>query len=91
MVRKKHVPQRTCIVCRSVKAKRELVRIVRAPDQSLQVDVSGKAPGRGAYVCKDAACWRREEFSRKAVNRALKVAISDEEWAMLQDALASLP
>jgi uncharacterized protein len=52
----KHVPQRTCIVCRQVKAKRELVRIVRT-DTGVVVDTSGKKQGRGAYLCKAKECW----------------------------------
>ncbi|MDD5288032.1 MAG: YlxR family protein [Dehalococcoidales bacterium] len=52
----KRVPQRTCIVCRQVKAKRELVRIVRT-DTGVMVDTSGKKPGRGAYLCKAKECW----------------------------------
>ncbi|MEW6142791.1 MAG: YlxR family protein [Chloroflexota bacterium] len=51
----KHVPQRTCIVCRQIRGKRELVRIVYT--DRLEVDLSGKRPGRGAYLCRQQACW----------------------------------
>ena len=53
----KHVPQRTCVACRKVRDKRELVRLVRVSDESVEVDVSGKKPGRGAYLCPARECW----------------------------------
>ena len=53
----KHIPQRTCIACRRVKAKRELLRLVRISDGSVEVDTSGKRAGRGAYLCRARECW----------------------------------
>ncbi len=54
---RKHIPQRTCVACREVKAKRELIRLVRISDRSVQVDTSGKRAGRGAYLCRAQECW----------------------------------
>ena len=54
--RKRHIPERTCVTCGSKKPKRELVRIASSPEGQVSVDVTGKAPGRGAYVC-GADCW----------------------------------
>jgi len=53
----KHVPQRTCVACRQVKAKRELIRLVRLPDGRVEADTSGKKTGRGAYLCRARQCW----------------------------------
>ncbi len=53
----KHLPQRTCLGCRQVKAKRELLRLVRVSDEEVEVDVSGKKAGRGAYLCPTPQCW----------------------------------
>jgi predicted RNA-binding protein YlxR (DUF448 family) len=53
----KRVPQRTCIACRKVKPKRELVRLVRTADGSVEVDPGGKKAGRGAYLCELPGCW----------------------------------
>lgn len=53
----RHIPQRTCIVCRQVKEKRELVRLVRTPEGSIEIDRSGKMTGRGAYLCHRPQCW----------------------------------
>lgn len=54
---KKHIPQRTCVACRKVKAKRELIRLVRISNGSVEVDTSGKKSGRGAYLCQTPECW----------------------------------
>lgn len=56
MPRKRHIPERTCVACGSKKPKRDLVRIASSPQGQVSVDPSGKAPGRGAYVC-GANCW----------------------------------
>jgi predicted RNA-binding protein YlxR (DUF448 family) len=55
----KHVPIRTCLGCRQRRRKRELVRLVRRADGVVVCDASGGAAGRGAYVCRDAACLER--------------------------------
>ena len=52
-----HITQRTCVACRKVKAKRELIRIVRTADGKIEVDTSGKKAGRGAYLCRTQECW----------------------------------
>ena len=54
----KRLPQRTCIACRRVKDKRELVRLVRTADGGAEVDGSGKKVGRGAYLCHGQDCWQ---------------------------------
>lgn len=59
---KKRIPQRTCVACRKVNAKRELIRLVRISDGSVEVDTSGKKAGRGAYLCRTRECW---EFGLK--------------------------
>ena len=53
----KHTPQRTCVSCRTVKAKQELIRLVRVTDGSVAVDSGGGQAGRGAYLCRTAECW----------------------------------
>ena len=56
-VRVRHVPQRTCLACRKVKPKQELVRLVRAADGSIEIDPGGRKTGRGAYMCGLPECW----------------------------------
>jgi uncharacterized protein len=53
------VPQRTCVACRRVKNKRELVRLVRTAGGDIEIDSTGKKEGRGAYICPDRACWEK--------------------------------
>lgn len=54
---KKHIPQRSCVACRQVRPKRELVRLVRTADGIVEVDLTGKKAGRGAYLCAMPECW----------------------------------
>ena len=54
----RHVPQRTCVACRNVRGKQQLIRLVRLSDGSVAIDESGKKAGRGAYLCADKACWQ---------------------------------
>ena len=83
-------PQRTCIGCREVKAKRELTRIVRLSDGHVQVDPSGKLPGRGAYICANVACWQRA-VERSSIERALKSQITVEDRAAMAAIFQELP
>ena len=66
----KKIPMRQCVGCREMKAKKELVRVVRSPEGEISLDFRGKAPGRGAYVCPQAECLRRAIKSR-ALERGL--------------------
>ncbi|MEX2045771.1 MAG: YlxR family protein, partial [Chloroflexota bacterium] len=68
------LPQRTCVACHTVRAKRELVRIVRSPTGELTVDLRGKAPGRGAYLDPDQACLDRG-LRDGALAKALEVPV----------------
>lgn len=72
---------RSCIACGTSASKRDLVRIVRTPEGSLQLDTSGKKPGRGAYVCS-ISCFEQALRSSK-LQRALKTNISQNELESL--------
>ncbi len=67
----RRVPNRTCVACRTSRTKRELVRIVRTPSGHVVVDETGKLDGRGAYVCRTAACLTIAN-TKGALSRALK-------------------
>jgi len=84
----KHVPQRTCIGCRSTLAKKELIRIVRTP-LGVQVDPTGKAAGRGAYVHNVRSCW--EQALKGPINHALKTEITEADRQMLQKFIDGMP
>ena len=78
--------QRTCIACRRMLDKRELCRVVRTPSGEIVLDDTGKMAGRGAYLCRDAACLKKALKSR-GLERALKQAISEELKTELQEKL----
>ena len=84
----KHIPQRTCVGCREVLAKRSLMRIVRTA-QGVQLDPSGKIDGRGAYVHNKRSCWERA--LKGALAHALKTALSEQDYQVLRDYLNGLP
>ena len=65
---------RSCVACRTSRDKRELVRVVRSPDGGVSVDHTGRAAGRGAYVCRDTACITTA-IHRGALSRALETSV----------------
>ena len=85
--RVKHVPQRTCVGCRTVLAKRQLVRIVRTPDGVL-VDPTGKLAGRGAYLHDRRSCW--EAGLQGSLARALKVDLTAADRERLEAFVSTL-
>lgn len=77
------IPQRQCLGCREMKPKRELIRVVRDPSGGVSLDLRGKAAGRGAYLCPQAACLKRAVKTR-ALARALETEIPPEIYEQLQ-------
>src|SRR5262245_55043274 len=73
----KRIPQRTCVVCSSTATKRELLSIVRTPTGEVVLDPTGKANGRGAYLCHRVECWD-SALKRDRLSIALKVKVSPE-------------
>ena len=72
--RLKHIPLRTCVVCREKDAKRSFVRIVRTPESELAIDPTGKRNGRGAYLCRRFSCWQAAAEGN-ALERALRATV----------------
>lgn len=84
----RHIPQRSCIACRQVQPKRRLLRLVHTA-AGVEVDLTGKRSGRGAYLCLDSKCW--EEGLRKGrLEHALRTQISGENRAQLAAFFKSL-
>ena len=88
--RARHVPQRTCIVCRQVRPKRELIRVVRTPDGHIALDPTGKKSGRGAYLCARRSCWE-PALHQGRLEREFEMAIPAEDRPALEAYLDSLP
>jgi predicted RNA-binding protein YlxR (DUF448 family) len=87
-VRKKHVPQRTCVGCREVLPKKRLIRLVRT-EAGVQLDPSGKMAGRGAYLHERRSCWERG--LKGALAHALKMELTLEDRQKIQNFLEGLP
>lgn len=83
-MRRKHQPTRSCVACRQARPKRELIRIVRSPEGNISVDESGKAKGRGAYLCAVRACWQRA-VKHRILNYALKTELESDSYEQLRE------
>lgn len=83
----RHIPQRTCVGCRQVLAKRELIRLVRTED-SVQIDPSGKLPGRGAYLHDRKSCW--ETGLKGRLEKALNVSMTAQNKSELRQFMETL-
>ena len=80
----KKIPMRQCTGCREMKPKRELIRVVRSPENEIALDFKGKAQGRGAYVCKSQDCLKKA-IKSKALERSLEVSIPEEIYSQLKE------
>ena len=89
----KHIPQRTCIACHTVRSKRELVRIVRTTENHVEADATGKKAGRGAYLCRARECWDQVLSSRGNLEHALKLEtpVDSQDLVRLREFAAMLP
>jgi len=86
--KRKHVPQRTCVGCRTVQPKRSMIRLVRT-GEGIQPDPGGKIPGRGAYLHELRSCW--EKGLKGALAHALKTELSPQDLERLSVLMAALP
>lgn len=82
----KKIPLRKCVACQEMVAKKELLRVVKTPEDSVIIDESGKQNGRGAYICRKKECFEKAEKT-KALARSLDCDISAEVYAELKEAL----
>ena len=76
MPKKRKIPMRMCVGCREMKPKAELMRVVKPAEGDCAIDRTGKASGRGAYVCENAECLKKAQKTR-ALERALEAKIDD--------------
>lgn len=86
MPRVRREPQRRCVACGESAGKRRLLRVVRAPSGEVSYDATGKAPGRGAYICAQADCLATAA-QRGALSRSLKAQVPPEAMEALRQAL----
>ena len=85
----KKTPQRMCVACRSMKDKNELIRIDKNKNGEINLDATGKAQGRGAYICRDLNCLLKAEKSG-ALNRAFSVNVDRSVYDKLKEELGKI-
>lgn len=87
MIHKK-IPQRMCTGCMEMKSKKELIRVVRNKEGEVSIDLTGKKPGRGAYICKQKECFEKA-FKTHRLERNLEVKIPEELYSRLREEIPS--
>jgi uncharacterized protein len=87
MKRRRHRPVRTCVACRQEAGKADLIRLVRRPEGEIELDRTGRMPGRGAYLHAAAECVEAAR-KRRALERALGAPVSSRVWAEVSNSLS---
>ena len=82
----RRIPMRKCTGCNEMKHKKELVRVVRSPEGEVSLDLTGKKPGRGAYVCRNPECLSKARKAKR-FERAFSCAIPDGVYDKMEDEL----
>jgi len=82
----KNKPQRMCVSCREMKDKNTLVRVVKNSEGEIFVDMTGKANGRGAYICRDKECFAKLK-KQKGLSKAFKCPIDEEIYKKIEGEL----
>jgi uncharacterized protein len=86
----KHLPQRTCIACKNTRDKKELIRLVLTGENLVEIDLSGKKNGRGAYLCQQYSCWE-QGIKKNRLDYALQTKIAPSNRQSLMAFADSLP
>ncbi|GAB6956474.1 MULTISPECIES: RNase P modulator RnpM [Ruminococcus] len=84
----KKIPMRLCLGCGEMKPKRELIRVVKAPDGEISLDTTGKKSGRGAYICPDPGCLEKAQKARR-LERSFSCRVEGDVYDALQQQLAA--
>jgi len=86
VVKQKKIPMRMCLGCQEMKPKRELIRVVKNKENEISIDFTGKKPGRGAYICRNLACFEKARKGKR-LERAFEAPISEEIYEALHKQL----
>ena len=84
MPKKKNVPMRMCIACREMKPKQEMLRVVRNADGEIFPDPTGKAPGRGAYICDNGECLKKLA-GKKLLHKTFSTDVAPEVYRGIEE------
>ncbi|MEE1066667.1 MAG: YlxR family protein [Acutalibacteraceae bacterium] len=85
-MQQKKIPLRKCTGCGEMKPKKELVRVVKTPDDKVLIDLTGRVNGRGAYICPDEKCLRIARKSKR-IERSFQMQIPDEVYDKMEEEL----
>lgn len=85
-MQKRKVPLRMCAGCGQMKPKKELVRVVKSPEGEISLDLTGRKPGRGAYICKDINCLKAARKARR-FEKSFSCRIPDEVYDGMEEEL----
>ncbi len=80
------IPMRLCLGCNEMKPKKELMRIVKSPEDEISLDFTGKKNGRGAYLCKDVQCFEKARKARR-FEKSLSCKIDESVYEVMTDEL----
>ncbi len=86
---KTKVPMRRCIGCMESKPKRELIRVVASPEGTVHLDPTGKANGRGAYLCPNTECVAKA-YKKNAFARSLHINVNEEDLKLIESAIGDI-
>ena len=90
MLKQRKIPMRMCVGCREMIPKKELLRVVKSPEGQIAFDPVGKAPGRGAYICRKVDCLNKA-MKIRALERQLECSIAPEVFEQLKAQLEEAP
>ena len=83
----KSIPQRTCIGCNCKKDKKDLIRIVKDNENNISIDKTGKANGRGAYICDNIECFEKA-IKNKKIEKSFKMQIDENVYENLRGVIS---
>ncbi len=86
-MKQKKIPMRRCTGCNEQKPKKDLVRVVKTPDGQVVLDLTGKASGRGAYICNNAECLKKAKKSKR-IDRVFEMTIPEEIYNQMEEQIS---
>ena len=87
-MQQKKIPLRKCTGCGEMKPKKELVRVVKTPEDEILIDLTGRKNGRGAYICWDVECLKKARKAKR-IEKSFQCAIPDEVYDKMEEELRS--
>lgn len=87
-MQQKKIPLRKCTGCGEMKPKKELVRVVKTPEDEILMDLTGRKNGRGAYICRDVECLKKARKAKR-IEKSFQCSIPDEVYDKMEEELKS--